>query len=328
MNQVSKAKRGVLGNLTSRLATELAEGTAAGAAPLQRPRSAPGHLLEFTGVTKELEQANQELAELRKQKASGFEVELSKLRTSPYQTGGLVEARVNALVANLRQNPLNTPIVVRETSEPGVYEIVAGHHRVEAYRILERETISAVLRQISDDEAERVVFYDNLLAPALSDYEKYLGFAQRQKTKQLSQEELAAEAGVSREFVAKLLAFQRLPQGAQDIIKESPRTPGFGGNFFYTMAALDAKFAEKVVEAVQLVAAGKLTATAAPGWVTAAPRTERPAAERLVVKRGRTKFAEITSRGKQWSVTFTTEEDALRYRERLLSVVQHDTDGG
>lgn len=321
---MSNGKR-VLGNLTSRLA-ERFESVDAGRESLPavqgRAKSAPGHLLELTGVGQELTKTKEELEELRKQQASGFEVELSQLRASPYQIGGLQQARVDALVQNLKHNQLNTPIVVRPTSEPGVFEILAGHHRVEAHRILERPRIRAVLREASDDEAERLVFYDNLLAPSLSDYDKYLGFSARQKSKGLTLEQIADEAGVSKTQVSKLLAFDRLPKAAQDLVRDNPKATGVGANLFADLAPLAAANEAKVVEAVSRVIQGKLAAGAAATWVNSGERSAPRQAERTLVKRGRQTFAEVRNRGTQWVVNFASEADAEVYGKKLLELVQ------
>jgi ParB family chromosome partitioning protein len=325
MTESSKPRRSILGNLTSRLETEFAE-VDAGRSVLptvsSKGRSAPGHLLEFTGVSRELQMANEELAALRKHQAGGFDVTLSQLRASPYQTGGVSKARVAALVENLRHNPQSSPIVVRETAELGVYEVVAGHHRIEAFRELKRESIRAVLREMSDDEAERLVFYDNLLAPSLSDYDKYLGFAQRQRSRQLTQEQLADEAGVPRANVAKLLAFGRLPPEAQTVVAQNPTSPGVGANLFQALASLEAKYAQRVTEAVQRVVDGKLTASAAAAWVTATQEPREKPAKPVVVKRGAQKFAEVQTRGTLWTVNFSSEADAREYGAELMGLVE------
>jgi ParB family transcriptional regulator, chromosome partitioning protein len=326
---MSNVKKQVLGDLTERLTSRFAEvdaGRESLHVPMSRAKSAPGHLLEFTGVSHELERTTHELEELRKNPGAGFEVELTKLRTSPYQIGGLQQSRVQSLVDNLRVNPQSTPLVVRPTAEPGFFEIVAGHHRREAFRILERSTIRAVLREFTDDEAERLVFYDNLLAPNLSDYEKYLGYSARLKSKELTAQMLAAEAGVSPAQVSKLLSFAKLPQQAQDFIRDNPKAAGLGSNLFHDLAALSTKHPERVIEAIERVANSRLSAGAAAAWVTTGERSAPEAAERTLVKRGRAKYAEVRHRGTQWVINFANEEDARKCGTKLLELVESESE--
>ena len=65
---------------------------------------------------------------------------------------------------------------------------------------------------MSDDEADRSAFYSNLLAPSLPDFEKFHWLSARAKSKKMTQEQLADEAGISRQLVGFLLSFDKLPK--------------------------------------------------------------------------------------------------------------------
>ncbi len=280
-------------------------------------------------VSEKLAEATREIGELKRGHAGGFEVDLESLMEGPFHLGPLNQERLDGLVENLRQNPLSSPIIVRATGKPGVFEIVAGRHRVAAFRILGRLKIIAVLRKLDDDETERVVFYDNLLAPNLSDYEKYLGFSRRQKSKQLTHEQLAAEAGVSRTWVTTLLALDRLPETARDLISRHPQKPGLSGKLFLDLSPLAETHSERVAQAVQRVIEGKLAAAGAAAWVKGAkPAAASPVFERVVLKRGRNKFAEVRTRGSQCVVDFAGAEDAREYGARILELLKAASSAG
>ncbi len=283
---------------------------------------APTQLTELTGVFAKLHDATRQVEELKRSHAGGFEVALENLQEGQYHIGPINKQRLDGLVENLRNNPLSSPIAVRETSSPGVFEIVAGRHRVQAFRILGHATIPAVLRKLNEDETERVVFYDNLLAPNLSDYEKYVGFSRRQKSKRFTQEELALEAGVGQQWVSSLLAFDRLPEEARDLISKHPNKPGVGGTLFSDLAPLAATHAQKVVEAVQKVIDGKLSVASAPAWVRGVKPSAHVAAKREVVTRGKTKFAELRIHGAQCVVVFTSADDAREYGQRFVELLK------
>lgn len=309
-------KVGILGSMQERMASLDDGDDDLPAPPLSHAaRSAPAQLLQATGMHRDLE-------ELKKQKASGVQLRLSQLRPSPYQRGGLVESRVVALMGNLEKNPLSSPVVVRATAEDDVYELVAGHHRAEAFRRLNRSEISAVVRELSDDEAERVVFYDNLFAPELTDYDKYLGFAARKASRGYTQEQLAQEAGVPQSVVSRLLSIEKLPAAAQAFIKENAHQPGISARLFQSLTPLSDSHPERVVEAVQRVAQGRLNVLAAADWVTT---TEKPApapASKMVFKRGKQRYAEMRSRGAQVVISFASEAEARECNERLLELLQ------
>ncbi|WP_066340885.1 ParB/RepB/Spo0J family partition protein [Azohydromonas lata] len=171
--------------------------------------------------------------EERAERGTPLQLRLDQIDEGPYHVGALDALRVDALTENLRHNPQSSPVVVRKKAD-GRYELIAGRHRKAAFAQLQRQEIAATVIALTDDEAERLVFFDNLLAPALSDYEKYLGFAQRQKSRDSSYADLAKESGWSKSQVARFFSFAKLPSEAVDLLKTRP-------------AALGANAAEKLV---------------------------------------------------------------------------------
>lgn len=171
--------------------------------------------------------------EERAERGTPLQLRLDQIDEGPYHVGALDALRVDALTENLRHNPQSSPVVVRKKAD-GRYELIAGRHRKAAFAQLQRQEIAATVIALTDDEAERLVFFDNLLAPALSDYEKYLGFAQRQKSRDSSYADLAKESGWSKSQVARFFSFAKLPVEAVDLLKTRP-------------AALGANAAEKLV---------------------------------------------------------------------------------
>lgn len=77
-----------------------------------------------------------------------------------------------------------TPILVREhPKQRGMYEIVAGHRRVEASRLLNLETIPGFIRDLDDDEAVLFMVDTNIQREQLRFSEK--AFAYRMKLEAL-----------------------------------------------------------------------------------------------------------------------------------------------
>lgn len=194
--------------------------------------------------------------EERAERGTPLQLRLDQIDEGPFHVGALDPARVAALAENLRQNPQSSPVVVRRKAD-GRYELIAGRHRKAAFEFLQREEIAASVVALSDDEAERLVFFDNLLAPALSDYEKYLGFAQRQKSKDLSYAELARESGWSKSQVARFFSFARLPAEAIELLKTRPAA--LGANGAEKLVAFAADHAQEVVEAVRALVEERAT---------------------------------------------------------------------
>ena len=297
----------MFGDLNARLEKELAEDSRAPAraAPVA-PRTAPGQLIHFST---DYQATVAELDALKKTHAKGFNVPLDKLRASPHQIGELDPDRVQSLKANLRENPLNTPVVVRILPD-GFFELVSGHHRAEAFRSLDRTHIPAVASEISDDEARRLVFFDNLLAPNLSDYEKYLGFAALRKSEGLTLAELAAEAGINETTVTRLFTFEKLPAAAQELIRANPKAASY--TLFAAMSAFQDK-PEAVTQAVALVMEGRLQLKAAPTFVQEFGKERvMPAAtvDRVVIKNGNSKYVEMRRREGDVVLRFKDKNEA------------------
>ena len=63
-----------------------------------------------------------------------------------------------SLVASIKANGLNNPIIVRkDPSSPDKYQILCGHHRVAAFRKIGLEKIKAYVKDLSDDDAAFLV---------------------------------------------------------------------------------------------------------------------------------------------------------------------------
>ena len=93
---------------------------------------------------------------------------LVPLSTNPFD---LYEGqRLEDLVESVQANGVLVPIIVRPAGN-GLYEILAGHNRVEASKILGLETVPAIVRDdLSDTEAMFVTIETNLIQRSFSDF--------------------------------------------------------------------------------------------------------------------------------------------------------------
>ena len=71
--------------------------------------------------------------------------------------------RVQELVESIRMNGILEPLLVRVHPEQrGKYECIAGHHRLEAARQLKLETVPAIIRAMTDTEADLAMVDTNI----------------------------------------------------------------------------------------------------------------------------------------------------------------------
>lgn len=288
--------------------------------PNPKPTTAPSQLASFST---EFKRVSDEAEVLRKTRGEAMELNLDLLDSSEFQTRALDKNKVEELVANLSANPLATPITVRRKAS-GRFEIVAGHHRVEAFRILGRKSIPVIIIQASDDEAERMVFYDNLLAPTLSDYDRFLGFQARKKRHNLSDIALADEAGVSRSLVQALMSFARLPEGVLEILHEHRDL--IGSTLAVKMAGLDKKFTSRMIEATNLLREGELKQARVIQWIEGGDKQgEQAGASQpapVVVRNGRQTYAKVVRGEKKLTITWADPDEVAGLEEEIANLLR------
>ena len=77
--------------------------------------------------------------------------------------------RLLQLMRSIEKNGLLNPIIVRSIGN-NQYEIICGHNRTKAMKELERSTIMAEIRELSDEEATEIFYESNLNQQTFSDW--------------------------------------------------------------------------------------------------------------------------------------------------------------
>lgn len=90
------------------------------------------------------------------------------------------EAWAAALAESINDHELEQPIVVRPVADGATpYVLVAGGHRMAAFRLLQRSEIPAIVREMSVDEARLVEIDENLMRCELSPLDRAVSLAER-----------------------------------------------------------------------------------------------------------------------------------------------------
>jgi len=176
--------------------------------------------MEFSNNFKELADENKALKDAQ---GAPMDLALSEITESPLhgRIRRINEDQVRTLMDNLRENPLTSPVSVRKKGDH--FEIIAGRHRLEAYRRLGRTHIPSVVRVYDDDEASRALVLDNLITANLSDYERYCGIAALREQLGWSYTDLHEHTGLSRTLLSYLMLFAKLDKAAHLALKENPK---------------------------------------------------------------------------------------------------------
>lgn len=283
-------------------------------APQAMPSSPDGEAPQGGDVHERVRELETELA-----RRQPHELPLDAIDSVPGRRRKLTQEQFDELRENLRANPLVHPITVRRKDD-GRYEVVSGENRLAAYRELGMPAIRVTVLDVAEQAAERAAFYANLIAHDLPDFEKYKGFDREQRATGASLAEMARLAGVHKATISRLFAFSRLP--AEALAELERRPDAMGAACAEELAKLcTAANAERVVETVRLIAAGRITQAQAPAHVRAAPRATRAAAATGTVKAGKFKFADYRVSGSVVRVEFHADVDMEEARQRIAALL-------
>lgn len=175
------------------------------------------------------------------------EIELSKLIQNPFQPRIEMDANeLSELVQSIEKNGLLQPILVT-TDENGKYVILAGHRRVEAFKILGKDKIPSVLKNnVSKQDMAVIAMAENIVRVDLNPIEFAISMRYLLEEGVVkSQNKLAEHIGLSKGHVSKLMAILKLPNQLIKKIKEDRY------NIVYILSILNKVSPEKIEKAYE-----------------------------------------------------------------------------
>lgn len=120
------------------------------------------------------------------------------------------DEKIKELAQTLQTHGMIQPIVVRKKNDDK-YEVIAGERRLRAAKLLGWETISAIVRNLTDTETASVALIENIQREELSVIEEAQAYQQLIKMHSLTQEALAQRLGKSQSTIANRLRLLSLP---------------------------------------------------------------------------------------------------------------------
>jgi ParB family transcriptional regulator, chromosome partitioning protein len=149
------------------------------------------------------------------------QISLDHLERNPYQTRtvSLDPAALNELAASIQAVGVLQPIVVRPVAG-GRYQVIAGERRCEAARMLHHQTIPAVVRPVSNEQAMEMTIVENLQRLDLTPMEEARGYDRLSREFGLTQEQMALRTGKERSSVANFLRLLKLPPSVQSMLDQ------------------------------------------------------------------------------------------------------------
>jgi len=155
------------------------------------------------------------------------EIKISDLRPNPYQPRKQYDDESLAeLKESIIQHGILQPIIVRKSLKG--YDIVAGERRYRAAKLAGKETVPAIVRDLSESLMREIALLENLQREDLSPLEEALAYDSLLKHLDLTQEQLAKRLGKSRPHIANHLRLLTLPESIQNLIAEGTLSMGHG----------------------------------------------------------------------------------------------------
>lgn len=146
---------------------------------------------------------------------------ISLIDKNPYQTRYVFdEEMLIELRDSIKEHGVVQPIVVRPAEEDGRFILVLGERRLRASKLAEKDTIPALVRRLSPQQAAEMTVLENVIREDLNPVEQAEAFRVLSKQFKLTQEEIAQRIGVSRETVANYMRLLKLPEKVMQYMLE------------------------------------------------------------------------------------------------------------
>lgn len=151
---------------------------------------------------------------------SVLQLAIDAIERNPYQTRTHVdEAALNELAASIKASGVLQPVVVRHLSgangKDGKYQLIAGERRWLASQRAGRQTVPAIVKQVSNEQAMEMTIIENLQREDLNPIEQAMAFERLGREFGLTQEQMAQKTGKDRSSVSNYLRLLKMPPEIQ-----------------------------------------------------------------------------------------------------------------
>ena len=144
---------------------------------------------------------------------------LQLIEKNPYQPRSVFEeSALEELRDSIKEHGVVQPVVVRPAAEQGRYILVLGERRLRASKMAGLETIPALVRRLSPQQAAEMTVLENVVREDLNPIEQAHAFKVLSQEFKLTQVQIAQRIGVSRESVANYMRLLRLPGKVMDYV--------------------------------------------------------------------------------------------------------------
>jgi len=158
-----------------------------------------------------------------------FQIEIEKITANPFQPRKEFDPiALNELASSIREFGILQPLIVSKVekeTDRGTdvqYQLIAGERRWQAAKILGLQRVPAIVRLVPQEKEKlEMAIIENVQRENLNPMESARAYAKLQDTFGLTQREVAARVGKSRETVANLLRLLNLPSEIQNALSKN-----------------------------------------------------------------------------------------------------------
>jgi ParB family chromosome partitioning protein len=153
-------------------------------------------------------------------KSLASDIDISKILPSKFQPRKTFDENdIVSLSLSIKQHGLINPITLRSSMNADTFEIVAGERRWRAARHLGWTTIPAIVKQMSDQDAQAVALVENLQREDLNPIEEACGYKELLEKHGLTHDQVAESVGKPRSTVSNFIRLLELDGPVQELLK-------------------------------------------------------------------------------------------------------------
>jgi ParB family transcriptional regulator, chromosome partitioning protein len=157
------------------------------------------------------------------------QIAIQAIRPSRFQPRRVFDqVSIDRLADSIRRSGLMQPVVLRPGQAEGEYELVAGERRWRAAAIADLQTIPAIVRGLSDEDAAEWGLVENVQREDLNPIEKALAFRSLVERFGLTHAQIAERVGLDRSSIANTLRLLELEEPIRAMIEAGRLTAGHG----------------------------------------------------------------------------------------------------
>ncbi len=155
------------------------------------------------------------------------QIDMSDIKPNPYQPRKTFdENHLNDLADSIKQYSILQPIVLRKTVQG--YYIVVGERRFRASKIAGLKYVSAIIKDLTDEDMMELAVIENLQREDLNAIEEAESYQRLMTDLKITQQEVAKRLSKSRPYIANMLRLLHLPKKIADMVKDGRLTSAHG----------------------------------------------------------------------------------------------------